>query len=652
MIRLCAGLPVAVLVMQVLFVRRRAPSSDWRRAILGGALLWGVSVAAITELASACHAIAPVWLATSWVLVGIGFFVATIRSPRGGSGLAGPTTGPHEPIALAAIAGTLLVVIGTGLAASFGWPNQWDAMVYHLSRVAHWSQQGSVAFHATHVPRELFNPPWSEYAILHLTALGMDVRAGNLVQWASLLGCLVGVSSVTRHLGGSRAMQWSSVLIAATIPMGVLQAATTQNDLVTAFWLICAVDGVLAASSPSRAVWVGAALGLAFLTKGTALILGPPLVACAWPLRGERLAPTVRAGTLIVMLAIAISGAHYGRNLAAYGNPFGPPDLGSPIGTGDALVNERLRPTLVASNVLRNAALHLGAPWEPWNRRVERLVVGAHQLVGADPFDHASTRAYPEMRYEVRGPLGDPDRTGNPWHLLLVVVSIVAMATSRDSPAAGARRRLAFAVVVAALAFCVVLKWQPWHSRLQLPIFVVGSALVGLALPRTGRLVPALLAVSFLVAVPPLLRNRLAPLVGGRNVFNTSPVDQTFQAFGGPPVPWRDATLGALEVVGARGCSNVGLVIGWDDWEHPFWAFFPGDATARRIEHVLVAGVPDGDFRPCAIIATVPQASERVTVGGTAYERVWEAEIGMSRRLFVLAEAPQTASLAHPRVGR
>jgi len=83
--------------------------------------------------------------------------------------------------------------------------------------------------------RQLFNPPWAEFAMLHLALLGGDERWANGVQWFSMLGSLAGVSLIAKHLGAAARGQLFSALFCATIPMGILQAAGTQNDYVTAF---------------------------------------------------------------------------------------------------------------------------------------------------------------------------------------------------------------------------------------------------------------------------------------------------------------------------------------------------------------------------------------------------------------------------------
>src|SRR4029078_8299879 len=91
----------------------------------------------------------------------------------------------------------------TVLTAMTARPNQWDAMVYHLSRVDHWIQDRSVGFYPTHIIRQLYSPPWAEDASLHLTPLGSDEHWANAPQWFSMIGSLAGVSLIARRLGAS-----------------------------------------------------------------------------------------------------------------------------------------------------------------------------------------------------------------------------------------------------------------------------------------------------------------------------------------------------------------------------------------------------------------------------------------------------------------
>jgi hypothetical protein len=41
-------------------------------------------------------------------------------------------------------------------------PNMYDSMTYHMSRVVHWIQNGSLAHYPTSIGRQLFLPPGAE----------------------------------------------------------------------------------------------------------------------------------------------------------------------------------------------------------------------------------------------------------------------------------------------------------------------------------------------------------------------------------------------------------------------------------------------------------------------------------------------------------
>jgi 4-amino-4-deoxy-L-arabinose transferase-like glycosyltransferase len=135
----------------------------------------------------------------------------------------------------------------------------------------------------------------AEYAIVHLRRW-RDDRWSNAPQWLAMVGSLVGVSVIARRLGASSHGQLFGVLVAATIPMGILQASGTQNDYVTTFWLVVLAEAVLAPPSGWRTFQMGAGMGLALLSKAPpffapALLLARGLTAGPGPIAFGRLAP-------------------------------------------------------------------------------------------------------------------------------------------------------------------------------------------------------------------------------------------------------------------------------------------------------------------------------------------------------------------------
>ena len=263
----------------------------WRRAIIYAALAWGALIVAITELLSAATELAFVPAIIVWAtitsLLAIGYAWRVIR-PRS---IAHQTRKPSQTLRYfatawhwrrnlpwayaAAIAAIALIVLATALLSP---PNTFDSLTYHMPRVMHWIAQQSVRHFPTAIDRQLWSPPWSEFVIAQFQILSGGDRFAGVVQFGSMLVGLVAVSLIAGQLGAPRRIQLLAALVAATIPMGILQASSTQTDWNVACWIACFPLAVLdlrgdaAHENRLSIVSAGTALGLALLTKGTAIL--------------------------------------------------------------------------------------------------------------------------------------------------------------------------------------------------------------------------------------------------------------------------------------------------------------------------------------------------------------------------------------------
>lgn len=138
-------------------LRRRPPGTEIRSVFLSAAVVWGVALAGITELLSLLNAVTAGAMAACWAIVAAGLAAALLAGRPGTVARWKP--GVPAMLALAMGLPIAVIVVGTGVSAAAGWPNQWDSMVYHLSRVDHWIQNGSVGFYPSHIVRQLYNPP-------------------------------------------------------------------------------------------------------------------------------------------------------------------------------------------------------------------------------------------------------------------------------------------------------------------------------------------------------------------------------------------------------------------------------------------------------------------------------------------------------------
>jgi hypothetical protein len=157
-------------------------------------------------------------------------------------------------------------------------PNNLDSLVYHLTRVAYWIQHRTLA-------------PWPT-PCLHQTLFPLNAGIGNLwsmvflrcdlltgfVQWFAALGSMAAVFGLARGFGSSRTQAAYAAGLYLSLPMILLQATTTQNDL-TAAALVTAMFFLLRLGlrydHPGMLSLSGMAFGLALGTKWTVLLILP-----------------------------------------------------------------------------------------------------------------------------------------------------------------------------------------------------------------------------------------------------------------------------------------------------------------------------------------------------------------------------------------
>jgi hypothetical protein len=526
-----------------------------------------------------------------------------------------------HPLRLPSIAVLAVPCIALGatlVVALVAAPNNWDSMVYHNARVMEWWDHGSVAPWETPSDRQVRMPPLASYFKLALLGLtGNDVLF-NLVQWAFFAFSILAAAVLAAHLVPSdRAGPWAALLV-ATIPMAVLQATSTQNDVVVAGYLLAAAFFLLRAPGtdgrPVRDLALGgAAIGLACATKGTAYILAVPLLmVTVWTAAGriargpgsERRAWAAGLAAAAVLVVLPSAGFWW-RNVRALGSPVGAvaevvrPSAFLSRGPGKA-------PALAVSQVLRSAVLQLG--------QLRVLGVGGDTLVSAAARAHGAlgigvdepavsgafpfaAAASPALNHEDTAP-------STATFLVLVTTTGIALAT-RALPGRRAVLAAFAAGWVAWLLVVLFVRWMPWNARLQLPALILlavpAGAVVAESLGRAPRAVLASLLV--LQALPALLVNSSRPLVGAfaphgaRSIFATSRWEDYFRD--------QPALQGEVEEVMtavARRCEPGGVVqldLDGDAWEYALWVGARRFAPGVRLR----AGVPrPGDPAPCAVV--------------------------------------------------
>ena len=634
-----ALLPFFVYIL--LWITLRKVYSDWRRAILMAALIWGVWLTVFTEFLSLFQTLTVTGLVIAWGLGALAIFaygksqspfhrvdasisIGVQNGAHSRAPLPGFVTSPHLPINTfdrILLLGIGVIVLIVGFIALVAPPNTWDSMTYHLARVAHWTQNRSVAFYPASDQRQLYQHPWAEYVITQLQVLSGGDRFANLGQWFSMVGSIIGVSAIAQQWGLDRRGQIFAAVLCATIPMGILQGSGSQNDYVLTFWLVGLAYNTtrLTQQDTSRSALLGvaASLGLAVATKATAYLYTLPFVVwIAVILLKQPRRRFWQYGLFIVVIAAILPAPHWLRNTQLFGSPLGPL-------AGD-YTNEVFYPNTFASNVIRNVALHLVVPEQLGIRSAaEDVIKEIHDWLDVDINDPRIT--FPHQTFALPAWTMHEDLAPAPFHLALFFAAAVIYVLARclkqsrmpDSAPLPAVMGYLLAVGVGFLLFCLALQWQPWHARLHLPFLVLIAPFTAYVLARVlPRKIMASVAVFLLIlAIFPLFLNTSRALLAKENnILTTNRATLYFANMPGMQETYTTIT----RLIQEQDCAEVGLAI-VDGGEYPLWTLL---GRSTHIEHVNTPFLPTG-FSPCAIIALSAIAGDTYTVGDTVYDRAW-----------------------------
>lgn len=589
-------LPLAGLSVFIAFL---AFGFDARRAFLHTAVVCGILVVGFTEAFSLFGAINQPTFAYAWSAVALVALTFAWRRRSTLEGLRSAWRHPGWPLITATLV-TLPTLAGIALSAVYAPPNTMDVLIYHMPRVVFWSQASDLGFFPTKLYQQLSMPPFHEFVMLHVYALTGSDHFVQLVSLAALVGCIVGVSIIARSFGCGVRGQLAAGLFCLTLPSAILQGSSAKNDMMLAFWLVVAVcfaswhwDNF----TREQTYGVSAAVGLALLTKGTAYLFAPAIVGGIFLAQ----APIARRALLrrlptMILFGCLLNSGFYLRNISDSGRPLGPP---SATNRGFfTFANDRFGIETTASNILRNATLQLVAR-PTWNEFAHQRVMDIHEFLGWDPHDPATT--WFNSKYAASRPGNHEATAANPYHLLLLVLCAGWLTALRLWNLTG---WYALGLVLAAVLFCAYLRWQPWHARLHLPLFIAAAPIVGLAIQHLRSTALALAVFGGLVwaARIPLLDNELRPLRGSNSVFE---VDRALQyaphdpAYGQPLLP-------LTSVISQSRCRSVGIDVSRDSRSYPLMGLLLDADSNFRFQYL---GVENSTVRyrpnrpvPCALV--------------------------------------------------
>jgi len=520
----------------------------------------------------------------------------------------------------------LILILGvTFFVAATAAPNNYDSQTYHLPRIEHWIQNGSLEHYPTSIPRQIAYAPLAEILIMHSRILAGSYVFAQLVQWLSMCVSLAGVFGITRQMGGTQSQCWLACLFVATLPIGILESTSTQNDYVAAALLSIFVysgRGLVERSSNSLRLSVIAwtALALSGIVKPTAYLIGSGFAAWFCLAMFWRSTKEAFKSYLVGLLLLVFAFTPFAiRNYQSFGS------VTSTISSITSTGSYGIRQTLI--NSILNFGVNVSTDIPEADKFTTTAITGLTTALGFESVKKdivitgaAFSIASGMARYH-------EDTAPNPLHAILIAAAFVIFVIRAWRFPNRSEIFYWCSLLVGAICFVTVLRWQPWITRLQLPLFVLAAPVCALQVPRRvhGKICSyAAASIFFFAGFDALFFNAGRPLFSSEQQISYLEKSSAERLFSNRPTSLQDYET-AASFITRHGFSQIGLLLDGDDWEYPFWYYLNKSPEARRIEHICridnICSWPRGAFQPQIILSTTRKPPRVIALGGVVFKK-------------------------------
>lgn len=483
-------------------------------------------------------------------------------------------------------------------------PNTYDVLTYHMARVVHWMQNGSVAYYPTAIDRQNVMGPGAEYLLLLFQVLSFSDQLANLLQLSAFIILIISTLHLLRLFKIRGGLAGWVMILAVTAPIAIMEASGAKNDLVAAVMAIAVIFncirflvGHIDKIRLGEYGLAGVCLASAFLVKPTALLVALPVLAIGLCLQLPRMLTSTGfkrhlVGMLLLIVTVIII-------------------------AGPDIIRKQ------SGAVSRHEVYPLFSEYT-----VDRLWNPVRHFAHNTPFpEHtaAITRKFGYHGSLITKDIFNPheDMVGNPFQASALVVtagmSLLVWLALFCRLSHVYMLLLSFSPVVSWFVFGMVIKDQAWITRLQLPLFyllpfsfiylncIAGKKKFFALLLKTGVCFAALfsLAYAMLVATHVLPRPLILSYFWGESPSRTAAY------YANAPSLKADHDV-FFQNVEQSGCKRIGLVFGPDSVDYPLtWRAMQSGLQVRYLREQVCEGnhlvwrfrEEDGDW-PCIMYAS------------------------------------------------
>lgn len=518
-------------------------------------------------------------------------------------------------------------------------PYNWDSMTYHLTKLTHWTQNGSVAHYVCHDLSQISTPPLAEFINLHVYILsGQNDYFLNLLQTFSYILSVFLVYKISRITGCCKLFSSLAALVFATTPIAFGEALTTQVDMYSGFWILVFAYSVLHFMNKSQKLtWdienifqlllMGASAGFCYLSKPSTIIAIP--VFAVWLLlvcfcRRDKLATVIKSVITVIITGLVIILPELTRNFITFQS------IASPDTSTEFLVPS-LDIRYLLENLIQNIGFNLPTKYLDINPIIERMIFKAAYILyaGAQIPDK-------QLSFQLHDPSYGHDSATNPTIIWLMIFSIlfvfIIYLYRRITKNKISGQNLSYGYIISSmisfLLFCTFLQWYTFITRYEIGYLALLAPAIMLLFQyifnQNEKLIYAFAGIIIFICSITFI----SLIQYHKDYAQPAKTEEIrmMQYFSvrGLYWPYRKVSDQIIE----KQYKNIGFLCGVDSYEYPFWKML--ENTIDRFEHVCVTNKTErydkADFLPDCIISVDVETSNVIEYHNISYELITEEE--------------------------
>lgn len=382
------------------------------------------------------------------------------------------------------------IIFPTFFLAVYFPPHIWDSLTYHLPRIEQWIQNQNISHFPTNDFRQVFYQPFSEYLMMQMRILSGSDYFNSLVQFSAYAISILAVSQIVKLYGGSRKVQFFSILFSGTIPIIMNQASTTQNDLLMGSYFILFIyysQSYLNKKSLDDLILGSMALGFGMLTKASIYVFAFPfLLFLLYKMYSGTGKKIIKHISIFVLIIIFINGPYFARNIELSGKLFGARELSNKATMSSFSIQNTV------ANALRTNGMLLGSPLNISNRIIDNVVINAIGLMGIDV--NSSQNTMPNHKYK-------SVYNTNVFHYLLVLFSVFFLLSQFVKNRQKRNKELFWLFIMTFAGFLIhstIFRWSVISStRYYLPLMMPLAVIVAIILLNEKKTKQSILLYIF-----------------------------------------------------------------------------------------------------------------------------------------------------------